>query len=154
VEKLAGLGGAFGGEPFVSPVHDFYLTNPIARASAVMADFSATKKRMGQRTTGTHGYRVELVRDLAGLPFVTAGDGGAELGAPGRPAGGHRLLVAHGPQGVGSRAAAPRTQRGGAVRPAAVICRPLEVCAQGARDPGRRRQGRVPVGAAGGVRAG
>jgi NADH-quinone oxidoreductase subunit G len=55
LEKLAARGGALGSEPFLSPVRDFYLANPIARASAVMADFSATKKSMGQRTTGTHG---------------------------------------------------------------------------------------------------
>ena len=29
------------GPPFVSPIKDFYLTNPIARASAVMAECSA-----------------------------------------------------------------------------------------------------------------
>jgi NADH-quinone oxidoreductase subunit G len=33
-----------GVEAFVSPVRDFYLTNPIARASAVMAEMSALKK--------------------------------------------------------------------------------------------------------------
>ena len=38
---LAGLGGSTGGEAFVSPVADFYLTNPIARASRVMAECSA-----------------------------------------------------------------------------------------------------------------
>jgi NADH-quinone oxidoreductase subunit G len=52
---LAGRGGMLGSEPFVSPVRDFYLTNPIARASSVMADFSALKRNMAQRTTGTHG---------------------------------------------------------------------------------------------------
>jgi NADH-quinone oxidoreductase subunit G len=55
LEALAARGGALGSEPFVSPVRDFYLTNPIARASAVMADFSAARKAMAQRTTGTHG---------------------------------------------------------------------------------------------------
>ena len=39
--SLAGLGGQAGREPFVSPVVDFYLTNPIARASRVMAECSA-----------------------------------------------------------------------------------------------------------------
>ena len=34
-------GGSAGREPFVSPVADFYLTNPIARASKVMAEASA-----------------------------------------------------------------------------------------------------------------
>src|SRR5688572_18727888 len=40
VRALASLGGAPGREPFVSPVQDFYLTNPIARASRVMAECS------------------------------------------------------------------------------------------------------------------
>ena len=31
-------------EPFQSSIKDFYLTNPIARASAVMAEMSALKK--------------------------------------------------------------------------------------------------------------
>ncbi len=38
---LAGLGGQAGKAGFVSPVTDFYQTNPIARASAVMAECSA-----------------------------------------------------------------------------------------------------------------
>lgn len=40
IEKLAGLGGAHDKLPFKSPVTDFYMTNPIARASAVMAECS------------------------------------------------------------------------------------------------------------------
>lgn len=44
VEKAAALSGNFLKEPFRSPVSDFYLTNPIARASAVMADCSALAK--------------------------------------------------------------------------------------------------------------
>lgn len=38
---LAGLGGMIDKAGFVSPVTDFYQTNPIARASAVMAECSA-----------------------------------------------------------------------------------------------------------------
>ncbi|HLW92391.1 MAG TPA: molybdopterin-dependent oxidoreductase, partial [Roseiarcus sp.] len=38
---LAKLGGAIDRAPFVSPIEDFYLTNPIARASKVMAECSA-----------------------------------------------------------------------------------------------------------------
>jgi NADH-quinone oxidoreductase subunit G len=38
---LAKLGGSAGKGAFVSPVKDFYLTNPIARASATMAECSA-----------------------------------------------------------------------------------------------------------------
>jgi NADH-quinone oxidoreductase subunit G len=41
VRALAAVGGAPGREPFASPVKDFYLTNPIARASRVMAECSA-----------------------------------------------------------------------------------------------------------------
>ena len=41
VQALAALGGDTGREPFVSPIGDFYLTNPIARASGVMAECSA-----------------------------------------------------------------------------------------------------------------
>jgi NADH-quinone oxidoreductase subunit G len=41
IEKIAELGGRAGKAAFASAVHDFYLTNPIARASAVMAECSA-----------------------------------------------------------------------------------------------------------------
>ena len=44
VSALAKTTGSIGSEPFASPVRDFYLTNPIARASAVMAEMSALKK--------------------------------------------------------------------------------------------------------------
>jgi NADH-quinone oxidoreductase subunit G len=40
IRKLATLGGTPGRAPFVSPIEDFYLTNPVARASAVMAECS------------------------------------------------------------------------------------------------------------------
>ena len=36
--------------PFVSPVEDFYLTNPIARASAVMAQCSVIAEGYAART--------------------------------------------------------------------------------------------------------
>jgi NADH-quinone oxidoreductase subunit G len=41
VANVAKLGGKIGKAPFKSAVKDFYLTNPIARASAVMAECSA-----------------------------------------------------------------------------------------------------------------
>jgi len=41
VGRLAALGGTPGKAPFQSPIRDFYLTNPIARASTVMAECSA-----------------------------------------------------------------------------------------------------------------
>jgi NADH-quinone oxidoreductase subunit G len=40
IKRLAGKGGSMEKTPFKSPVEDFYLTNPIARASAVMAECS------------------------------------------------------------------------------------------------------------------
>ena len=45
VQKLAALGGTMDKAPFSSPIEDFYLTNPIARASAVMAECSALAER-------------------------------------------------------------------------------------------------------------
>ena len=44
VDVLAGLGGKVGKDAFRSPVTDFYLTNPIARASETMAACSALAK--------------------------------------------------------------------------------------------------------------
>jgi len=40
IEKLAARRNMPGKAPFVSPITDFYLTNPIARASAIMAECS------------------------------------------------------------------------------------------------------------------
>jgi NADH-quinone oxidoreductase subunit G len=40
IEKLAALGGKPDKAYFISPIEDFYLTNPIARASAIMAECS------------------------------------------------------------------------------------------------------------------
>ncbi|MDI6026993.1 NADH-quinone oxidoreductase subunit NuoG [Corticibacterium sp. UT-5YL-CI-8] len=44
LENVAQLGGTLNKGAFVSTVKDFYLTNPIARASAVMAECSALAK--------------------------------------------------------------------------------------------------------------
>jgi NADH-quinone oxidoreductase subunit G len=41
LQALAAVGGQTSREPFVSPIGDFYFTNPIARASGVMAECSA-----------------------------------------------------------------------------------------------------------------
>ncbi|WP_230531913.1 NADH-quinone oxidoreductase subunit NuoG [Microvirga roseola] len=46
VQALAGLGGTPGREAFTSPIKDFYLTNPIARASGVMAECSALAREL------------------------------------------------------------------------------------------------------------
>jgi NADH-quinone oxidoreductase subunit G len=45
IRGLSSLGGSLDRAPFQSPVEDFYLTNPIARASAVMAECSALAER-------------------------------------------------------------------------------------------------------------
>ena len=47
VANLAKLGGQPSKAAFVSPVSDFYLTNPIARASSVMAECSALAANRG-----------------------------------------------------------------------------------------------------------
>jgi NADH-quinone oxidoreductase subunit G len=44
IRRLAALGGTPGRAAFRSPIDDFYLTNPIARASAVMAECSRLAK--------------------------------------------------------------------------------------------------------------
>jgi NADH-quinone oxidoreductase subunit G len=41
IEKLAGGGTSADKAPFRSPISDFYLTNPIARASAIMGECSS-----------------------------------------------------------------------------------------------------------------
>jgi len=42
--SLGPAAGSLGQGAFVSPISDFYLTNPIARASRVMAECSALAK--------------------------------------------------------------------------------------------------------------
>ncbi|MCR9134891.1 MAG: NADH-quinone oxidoreductase subunit NuoG [Alphaproteobacteria bacterium] len=48
VSALAGKAGQLDKAAFASPISDFYLTNPIARASAVMAECSALARNAGQ----------------------------------------------------------------------------------------------------------
>ena len=50
IGKLAGLGGTPDKAPLRSIVEDFYFTNPIARASAVMAECSAIAEGAATRT--------------------------------------------------------------------------------------------------------
>jgi NADH-quinone oxidoreductase subunit G len=49
LETLAKLSGQASSEPFASAVRDFYLTNAVARASAVMAGMSALKSSHNQK---------------------------------------------------------------------------------------------------------
>ena len=44
IAALSRAAGPVTAGPFINVIHDFYLTNPIARASAVMAEMSALKK--------------------------------------------------------------------------------------------------------------
>lgn len=46
--KLLGVAGDVDAAPFASPIADFYLTNPIARSSQIMAECSAAKKAASQ----------------------------------------------------------------------------------------------------------
>ena len=46
LRRLAQIGGATDKAPFASAIDDFYMTNPIARASAVMAECSAIAEGM------------------------------------------------------------------------------------------------------------
>ena len=50
LRRLAQLPGAPDKAPFVSVIEDFYLTNPIARASAVMAECSALAEQRAAMT--------------------------------------------------------------------------------------------------------
>ena len=47
VAKLAAARGSLGTEPFGTAIQDYYLTNPIARASTVMAELSALQRNVG-----------------------------------------------------------------------------------------------------------
>ncbi len=50
IARLAQLGGTPGKAPFVSPIDDYYMTNPIARASAVMAECSVIAEGSAAQT--------------------------------------------------------------------------------------------------------
>jgi len=49
IGKLAGAGGALSSLPFSNAVRDFYLTNPIARASTVMGELAALSANTATR---------------------------------------------------------------------------------------------------------
>jgi NADH-quinone oxidoreductase subunit G len=55
IERLASHKAKIGKERFIGAMADFYLTNPIARASAIMANLSALHARAGDKATGTDG---------------------------------------------------------------------------------------------------
>jgi NADH-quinone oxidoreductase subunit G len=56
LKALAARGGTLGTEPFGQAVADYYLTNAIARASAVMAELSALRRQgTPSKAAATHG---------------------------------------------------------------------------------------------------
>jgi NADH-quinone oxidoreductase subunit G len=55
IERLAARPAKPGKERFGHAIDDFYLTNPIARASAIMANVSAFHAGRTGQATGTHG---------------------------------------------------------------------------------------------------
>ncbi|MET0840840.1 MAG: NADH-quinone oxidoreductase subunit NuoG, partial [Methyloceanibacter sp.] len=55
IEHLAGLPAKNGKDRFEPAIADFYLTNPIARASAIMASLSALHANRSGKATGTDG---------------------------------------------------------------------------------------------------
>jgi NADH-quinone oxidoreductase subunit G len=55
IGKLAGRPGKPGKGRFGRAIADFYLSNPIARASAIMANLSALHADRSRKATGTHG---------------------------------------------------------------------------------------------------
>jgi NADH-quinone oxidoreductase subunit G len=55
IEALAGGAKSITEAPFARTVDDYYQTNPVARASAVMAELSALTRSNEEGATGTHG---------------------------------------------------------------------------------------------------
>jgi NADH-quinone oxidoreductase subunit G len=55
IERLAKTPAKVGKERFGQAIEDFYLTNPIARASAIMANLSALHAGANDKATGTDG---------------------------------------------------------------------------------------------------
>ena len=55
IETLASGVGKTSPEAFAAVIEDYYQTNPIARASVIMAELSALKMERGEGATGTHG---------------------------------------------------------------------------------------------------
>ncbi len=55
IEHLAKKAAKPGKERFGRAIDDFYLTNPVARASAIMANLSALHARANDKATGTDG---------------------------------------------------------------------------------------------------
>ena len=55
IQKLASQPAKPGKDRFGLLIADYYLSNPVARASAIMASLSAMHAGVGEKATGTHG---------------------------------------------------------------------------------------------------
>ncbi len=55
IDRLAKTQGKLGNERFTPAVDDYYFTNAVARASAIMANLSALHSGSGDKATGTDG---------------------------------------------------------------------------------------------------
>ena len=131
IGELAGGGGdARQGAVRLARSTDFYLTNPIARASAVMAECSALARRQPATAARRSERRDELDfsgRLLLDLGLAAAADRRAQIAAaPGRPADRRSpILLLCRPQDLGGGADAPRPQRG---RARSACCSPSPTC--------------------------
>ena len=119
IAALAAHGGAVDKAPFASPINGFYLTNPIARASAIMAECLGA--RTG-RPAGSGRVRTEQ----ASMTFWEATlDIGLIALASLTLMSGLMIYIAYvlyaEPQDLGGGAAAPRAERGRPLGPAAVL---------------------------------
>ena len=90
VRKLAALGGSADKAAFDSPIDDFYLTNPIARASAIMAECSALAEGVADTDGGGVGDGASCQYlfggFLHGIPLAARDHGRAKRAAAGRAA--------------------------------------------------------------------
>ena len=127
--------------PFVAPITDYYMTNPISRASEVMRECSSLALDHGPPPGG----RVGGAHAMAEWLVPPHPDSREERRAPRRPPHLHRLHPLCRSQDLGGGAIAARAERRRPVRAAAELRRHAEVRAEGAGDPGRREQGHLPA---------
>ena len=130
VRDLAGRAIKTDSAKLHSPIGDFYLTNPIARASAIMAECS--QMQAGLQAGGGVGpmeFIAAAANYLLGIPIFGWGDqvGFVYKGLllPRRAADLHGLHPSRRPQDLGGGAGAPRPERRRPVRPA---CSPSRTC--------------------------
>ena len=89
IGKLAKLGGTADKAPLRSSVADFYLTNPIARASATMAECSALANAAANRRRRSRA--MDLIEFFWTYLWPLHHHPGGMRAAAGVPAGRHRL---------------------------------------------------------------